>query len=137
MRYIPIHAFDNYVEANIIRSRLELEDIVCWLKDENTVTIDPILTNAIGGIKLMVPESQVDRALELLRQFRSEKQSMIKCPRCKSSNVELITTPRKSSNWIGAIVGFLTINLALSGDKVYHCFDCGLEYDEIADKNID
>ncbi len=32
----------------------EEEGINCWLKDENTVTIDPILTNAIGGIKLMV-----------------------------------------------------------------------------------
>lgn len=135
MRYVPIQSFDNYIEANIILSRLEQEDIICWLKDENTVTIDPILTNAIGGIKLMVPESQVSRARELLQQFRTEKQSIVRCPQCSSSNVELVTTPRKASNWIGAIVGFLTMNLALSGDKVYHCFNCGFEFDEIPGEN--
>lgn len=134
MRYVPIQAFDNYVEANIIRARLEQEDIICWLKDENTVTIDPILTNAVGGIKLMVPESQVGRTLELLKQFRNEKQSIVRCPRCHSSNVESVTTPRKASNWIGAIVGFLTINLALSGDRVFHCFDCGFEFDKIPEE---
>lgn len=129
MRYIPIQSFDNYIDANIIRSRLEQEEIVCWLKDENTVTIDPILTNAVGGIKLMVPESQVERAFDLLKQFREEKQAAIKCPRCGSSNVELVTTPRKASNWFGVLIGLLFTNYALSGEKVLHCFTCGFEFE--------
>ena len=36
---------------------------------KNTVTIDPILSNAIGGIKPTVYESQVERAAELLAAF--------------------------------------------------------------------
>jgi hypothetical protein len=36
--------------------------------NENSVTIDPFLSNAIGGIKLMVAESQVERALELIKE---------------------------------------------------------------------
>jgi predicted RNA-binding Zn-ribbon protein involved in translation (DUF1610 family) len=130
MRYIIAQVYNNYIDANIIMGRLEEEGINCWLKDENTVTIDPILTNAVGGIKLMVPESQAERTFELLRQFRSEQQSKLKCPRCGSSNIEFVTTPRKASNWIGAIIGFLFMSLALSGDKVYHCFDCGFEFEE-------
>jgi DNA-directed RNA polymerase subunit RPC12/RpoP len=111
--------------------RLEEEGINCWLKDENTVTIDPILTNAIGGIKLMVHQSQAERAFELLKQFRIEQQAVLKCPRCGSANVEFVTTPRKASNWLGVIFGFLFTNYALSADKVYHCFDCSFEFEDL------
>jgi len=137
MNFIIAQVYSNYIDANIILGRLQEEGINCWLKDENTVTIDPILTNAVGGIKLMVPDSQAERTFELLKQFRNEQKSILKCPRCGSSNVELVTTPRKASNWIGAIIGFLFINLALSGDKVYHCFDCGLEVEELQDEKTE
>ncbi len=74
MRYIHLQSFDDYIEANIISSRLEQEEIVCWLKDENTATIIPFLSSSIGGIKLMVAEPQVDRALELLSLFKQQAQ---------------------------------------------------------------
>ncbi len=65
--FISIAIFDNYVSAHIARGRLEDNGINCWLKDENTVTIDPILTYAIGGIKLMVATSQAERAVAILQ----------------------------------------------------------------------
>lgn len=133
MNFIILQTYNNYIDANIIMGRLQEEGISCWLKDENTVTIDPILTNAVGGIKLMVPESQAERAFDLLKQFRIDQQATIKCPRCGSSNVELVTTPRKASNWLGVIIGLLVTNYALSNEKVYHCFDCGFECDELQD----
>ena len=42
--YILLNAYNNYVDAHIARGVLEEEGINCWLKDENTLTIDPILT---------------------------------------------------------------------------------------------
>jgi hypothetical protein len=42
--------------------------INCHLKDEYTITIDPLLSPALGGIKLMVAGSQLERALELLAE---------------------------------------------------------------------
>ncbi|HMG67468.1 MAG TPA: DUF2007 domain-containing protein [Chitinophagaceae bacterium] len=133
MNFIILQTYNNYIDANIIMGRLQEEGISCWLKDENTVTIDPILTNAIGGIKLMVPESQAERAFDLLKQFRIDQRATMKCPRCGSSNVELVTTPRKASNWFGVIIGLLMTNYALSNEKVYHCFDCGFECEELQD----
>jgi hypothetical protein len=85
MKFIIVQVYSNYIDANIIMGRLQEEGINCWLKDENTVTIDPILTNAVGGIKLMVPDSQGERTFELLKQFRDEQKSIIKCSRCGSS----------------------------------------------------
>jgi hypothetical protein len=66
MRFILIGSFDNYVPAHIAMGRLRDHDINCYLQDENTVTIDPLLTNAIGGIKLMVAETQAERARQIL-----------------------------------------------------------------------
>ena len=72
MRFVPVQSYDNYIEANIIRSRLEQEGISCWLQDENSATTTPFLANSIGGIKVMVPESQVDSAIELLNIFKQQ-----------------------------------------------------------------
>jgi len=66
MNYILIRSFDNYIPAHIALGRLKEEYINCYLQDEYSVTIDPFLSNAIGGIKLMVAENQAERALEIL-----------------------------------------------------------------------
>jgi hypothetical protein len=66
MRFILLRSFDNYIPAHIAMGRLKEEYINCYLQDEYSVTIDPFLSNAIGGIKLMVAETQAERALEIL-----------------------------------------------------------------------
>ena len=71
MNFIPLRSFDNYVDAHIIMGRLNEEGINCWLKDENIATITAFLSNAMGGIKLMVAESQIERATEILHATES------------------------------------------------------------------
>lgn len=130
MKYIQIQTYDNYIESHMARGILESENISCWLKDENTVTIDPILTNAVGGIKLMVATSQVDRAKELLDITNKHFKQTNPCPNCGGTDVEYVSTPRKASNWFTTI-----FSLILNGGspmpvkKVYHCFTCGHEYE--------
>ena len=64
--FVLLATFDNYIPAHIALGKLKDEFINCYLQDEYTVTIDPLLSNAIGGIKLMVAESQAERALDIL-----------------------------------------------------------------------
>lgn len=128
MEFILLNSYGNYVEAHIAKGVLEEEGIVCWLKDENTVTIDPILTNAVGGIKLMVAKPDAQRAWELLTALQKEQQQKISCPKCGAHQVELVSTPRKLSNWASAIIGFFITSYAMPVDKVWHCFDCGHEF---------
>jgi len=66
MKFVIVRSYDNYIPAHIAMGRLKEENIVCHLQDEHSVTIDPFLSNAIGGIKLMVSENQAQRALDLL-----------------------------------------------------------------------
>jgi hypothetical protein len=68
MNFIQVQAFDNYISAHIVMAMLLDSGINCHLKDEYTLTIDPLLSPALGGIKLMVADSQIKRALELLEQ---------------------------------------------------------------------
>jgi hypothetical protein len=130
MELVPVDAYNNYIDANIILGRLQEEDIECWLKDENTSTIMPIWNQATGGIRLMVAKEDVAKTLKLLNQFREEKRSKQLCIYCGSSNIELVSTPRKAINWISAITTFFLGDYAMTIDKVYHCFDCKREFKE-------
>lgn len=67
MSFIVICTYDNYIPAHIALGRLQSENINCYLQDEYTVTIDPLISNAIGGIKLLVAEAQAERALSILQ----------------------------------------------------------------------
>ena len=129
MNFVLLQSYDNYVSAHIAMGRLEEDGINCWLKDENTVTIDPILSNAIGGIKLMVEATQAERAATILKDQELQYKATITCPGCGSHNIELVSTPRKPANWIMAVFVFLFTNYALSVEKVNHCFDCGKEFE--------
>lgn len=128
MDYVVAAVYDNYVAAHITRGRMEEEGISCWLKDENTVTIDPILTHAVGGIKLMVAAADAEKAAGILRVIASTEKQMHPCSNCGSLNVEYISSPRKPANWFSALMALLLTSFAPKLDMVYHCFDCGHEY---------
>ncbi len=117
------------MDANLRLIHLQEEGINCWLKDENTVTIDPILTNAIGGIKLMVHASQTERAAGLMRVMINREKQQTPCPICSSLNIEYIVNNRKPFNWFSAIATFLLGDFAIAPHKTFHCFDCGAEFD--------
>jgi hypothetical protein len=69
MKFVLLCSFDNYIPAHIALGRLKEEFINCYLQDEYSVTIDPFLSNAIGGIKLMVAETQLERARDILNSL--------------------------------------------------------------------
>lgn len=52
----------------LVKSMLESEGIPCFTKDELTIQIQPLLSIPLGGIKLQVFESDVDRALNILHE---------------------------------------------------------------------
>lgn len=128
MDFVLLNSYANYVDAHIAKGVLEENGIDCWLKDENTVTIDPILTNAVGGIKLMVAQPAAVRAWQILDELRREQKEKQCCPACGSHNVELVSSPRKASNWASAVIGFFITSYAMPVEKMLHCFDCGKEF---------
>lgn len=53
-------------ELAVVKSKLESEGIECIVLDENTVQAHNFLSQAIGGVRLQVAESNFERAREIL-----------------------------------------------------------------------
>lgn len=127
MKFVFATAYDNYIDASLAEGLLQSENINCWLKDENIVAVEPGLTYAVGGIKLMVAEVQLERALEILNAATRQKIDQKKqCPQCGSTNIEDTGRPRKASSLLGSIANAL---LASEAVNMYRCFDCRHEYE--------
>jgi DNA-directed RNA polymerase subunit RPC12/RpoP len=135
MEFVPVKTFDSYITANIWLGKLKDAGIHCYLKDEYTVTIDPILTNAIGGIKLCVDTEQLAECRELVFAFEHQNRQMQQCPKCGSLNVEYISKPG-ATNWFSALLSWMLGSYAVSAGQVYHCFNCGEEFDEIKNEEL-
>jgi hypothetical protein len=65
-RMVTIAQCNLPAEAHAMRVRLEAAGIPVFLADELTVAMDWLLSNAIGGVKVQVPERYVPRATRLL-----------------------------------------------------------------------
>lgn len=57
------------MEANLVKSLLEANEIVVFMYDENILSINPLYSSAIGGIKLVVPDHQIERAIEIINEY--------------------------------------------------------------------
>ena len=54
-------------EAEILRGRLEVEGVPALVADAHTVRAMPFMAIAGGGVRVLVPESYADRALEIVK----------------------------------------------------------------------
>ncbi|MFZ4663027.1 MAG: putative signal transducing protein [Caldilineaceae bacterium] len=63
---VVIATFDHPEKAHIYRAHLEAVGIPAFLFDEHTMTNNRLLTSALGGVRLAVPESAAKRALTVL-----------------------------------------------------------------------
>ncbi len=66
MKLVTVAIFPLPQDAYITKARLESEGIPVFLKDELTIQTDNFLSNAIGGVKLQVSESNVEAATAIL-----------------------------------------------------------------------
>ncbi|HEV8079590.1 MAG TPA: hypothetical protein VGP43_02685 [Chitinophagaceae bacterium] len=130
MDLVTIQTFDNYFNANIQLTRLRAAGIECYLKDEYTVTIDPLLSNAIGGIKLVVRKSKEQNVRTLLREMNASSDNQLLCPQCGSHNFILVPK-RSTENLLTAITTWLFSAYAVSVENVYQCADCNYESDTL------
>ena len=106
MDLVTIRTFQNYFSAHILLTKLRSSGIECYLKDEFTVTVDPFLSNAVGGIKLVVKKEFEKEANEMLRLFDDEYMQSVVCPKCGSHSISLV--PKQStSNMVTAVLSWL------------------------------
>lgn len=126
MELVTVRTFSNYISANLLLSKLRNGGIECYLKDENTVTMDPLLTYAVGGIKLVVKKEDTEEVLKILQQFDEDYMQTAVCPKCGSHKIELVPK-RNTANIVTAILSWIFSSYAVSAENVYQCGNCGYE----------
>ena len=126
MELVIIRTFQNYFSAHILLTRLRSLGIECFLKDEFTVTVDPILSNAVGGIKLVVTKENEAEALALLQQFDEEYMQSAVCPKCGNHSITLVPK-NTTANMATAILSWLFSSYAVSAENIYQCSTCKYE----------
>ena len=131
MNYIPIRAYDNYIKASIELSLLKEAGILCHLKDEFTVTIDPLLSPALGGMKLMIAEDEVFQAQQILDDSDQLYLNSIPCPSCEHHTLELVVETVHYDTWAGKIKSLLVNGQEQQVKKFYRCTNCQFEFSEL------
>ena len=133
-RLVTVATFSYPTQAYVPKARLEAEGIRVFLADEQTITMNWLYSNAIGGVKLQVREPDVERALEILNQEPTgtkttdakpaEEEQRRECPRCHSTTVRY----QKYSTRL-AFVSLLILNFPIPFlKKKWKCLDCGYEW---------
>lgn len=91
-KFYILGSFEFVADVQIIKGKLESEGIPVFLKDENTLNSDPLISNAIGGVKLQVYTKDKERALVIYNEIRAyaldDKGEPITCPNCKAQKSE-------------------------------------------------
>jgi DNA-directed RNA polymerase subunit RPC12/RpoP len=117
--FTTIAVFQYSSEALIIKGKLESENIRVFLADEYTVDTDPLVSNAIGGVKLQVITAEVAVAKSIIRNIDpSLLKEEIVCSKCGSTNFNLKLTFKNI---------FLKL-IPVNGYFEYKCSDCNTNF---------
>jgi len=89
--YIILDVFEYSTEANVMKAKLDSEGIRTMLMDEKTIDSDPLISQAIGGVKLLVHKDSFDQAVEVyntVRLYVKDENGKAKiCPSCGSDRI--------------------------------------------------
>jgi DNA-directed RNA polymerase subunit RPC12/RpoP len=131
LRLKQVASFDNYVLANMTLGLLQENEIDCHLKDENIITIDPLLSPAIGGIKLMVLEQDYDRAKEMIQQAEADYLSGICCPYCHNKGLHAEEKTTVPTTLLGYLKNRIFYGQPAMYSKKYRCNHCSSLFTDI------
>ena len=110
-------------EAQVVQSHLRGSGIDAFLPDELTLQNDWLWSNAIGGVRVQVPEEEAERAVEILEKEGSEqpKETIKTCPNCGS-----ILSESYGFQVFPKIVIALLFSIPLRSKPTWRCPRCGI-----------
>ena len=127
-----VAVFEYSTEAQIIKGKLESEGIEVFMTDNFTIDTDPLISHAIGGVKLKVLAKQEEKAISILKEINrysiDDSGDAISCPNCKSDKVELSSTIKDVKSLISFVFGFIIGMLPFYIKRKYRCSDCKTEF---------
>jgi hypothetical protein len=127
-RLMIVQSYRDLPQALIAKGALDSAGIRNFLADETMVRMDWFLSNALGGVKLMVAHEDLDAAKEALsREWEApieladgEEVPQPRCPKCNSADVTFKGLNKRAS------IATLAIGLPVPiSYAAWHCNNCG------------
>jgi len=128
--FLAIRTYDNYINANMELGVLQQSGIRCYLQDEHTLTIDPLLIPALGGIKLMVLQNEAKIAFTLLENNDTLYLESIACPDCGQKTLQKVVIKKTFNSFAGRLWSMLVNGQSTEEKTSYKCFSCGNVFEE-------
>ncbi len=125
---IVLRQFQNSIEANLAKTKLDAYGIPCFLTEENLANLYPGQNFMVFSIRLHLFANDHDRAQQILNEgnLTLNNDATTKCPNCLSNKIAR-DFPKKLSQRLPSFLLFFGI--FFPRHKVYHCLECGHEFD--------
>jgi predicted RNA-binding Zn-ribbon protein involved in translation (DUF1610 family) len=132
VKFCQIANYQFSSEAYLFKGKLESEGIEVFLQNENTINTDPLLSNALGGVKLFVNSEDVLQSKQILDAIPEysldDKGELLSCPNCGSQKITMVTTIKDFKSFLAFIYGLLTLSMPLFSKQKYKCENCNFEF---------
>ena len=129
---VTIRKFRDLPEALLAKGSLDSAGIECMLGDANTVRLSWVVSNAVGGIKLMVNAGDADAAEEVLSQPIPQhldvsgvgEYEQPTCPKCGSLDISFqeLAPAAYLSMWLNVPIPFHR--------RAWRCHACEVEWED-------
>ncbi|MDT0295275.1 DUF2007 domain-containing protein [Mesonia ostreae] len=133
--WVVIANYQYSSEAQIFKGRLEAEGILVYIQDEYTIDTDPLMSHAIGGVKLKVRQVDRDFALEILEKMPkyslTNEGEKIHCPNCNSTQIHYFTTIQDFKSFVAFLGSWLVAALPFYAAYEYRCEQCHTKFKKI------
>jgi len=117
--YTVLAVFEYSTEAQLVKSKLDSEEIKTMLMDEKTIDTDLLLSQAIGGVKLLIHNSDLEKASAVYNEIRTYQKDVngndIQCKKCNS--VKILVAPPQHKNVFYMLFPFFE-------SRKFICNDC-------------
>ena len=137
-KLVTVTWFVHLVDAQGVWLKLRSENIEAYLADDYTVLNNPLWSMALGGVKVLVKQSDAERARQILKEQAGKKpeieignKTILKtahtCPRCGSADIYRETTLNYSIP--GIILFYFWRHPFLFQSEGMFCFNCKNHWD--------
>lgn len=125
---IVFKQFDDVIEANIVKTKLDAYGIPCFLSEENLGSLYPGQHFNLFSIRLHLFAQDAERAQQILNERNLiVDRDTVQCPQCKSIKIER-DFPKRFGEKLSSSLGALFFGVFFPKHKIFRCLDCDHEF---------
>lgn len=131
-RFLKVSTYQYSSEAIIFKGKLESEGIEVFMRDHLTIDSDPLVSNAIGGVKLFVKNEDFEKAAKILSTVSKfsvdENNNPLNCPKCNHSEIDMVTSIKDLKSLIAFLFSIIIVLIPFYSKYKYQCNSCKFEF---------